>query len=74
MKTKKNIKIKIKTHRGAYKRFKIRGGKLKSYKTGHSHFSHILTKKSTSRKRKLRQIKVVSDCDKKSIKLMLPNL
>ena len=72
MKTKK--KIKIKTHKGAYKRFKIRGGKNKSYKTGHSHFSHILTKKSTSRKRKLRQTKVISDCDKKSIKLMLPNI
>lgn len=67
-------KIKIKTHKGAHKRFKIRGGKIKSYKTGHSHFSHILTKKSTNRKRKLRKIKVVSDADKKKIKLMLPNL
>jgi len=72
MKTKK--KIKLKTHKGAHKRFKIRGGKIKSYKTGHSHFSHILTKKSTSRKRKLRKIKVISQCDKKSIKLMLPNI
>jgi len=67
-------KNKLKTHKGSYKRFKIRGGKNKSYKTGHSHTSHILTKKSTSRKRKLRKIKVVSDCDTKSIKLMLPNL
>lgn len=70
LKMKKN---KIKTHKGAKKRFKVRGGKLKSYKTGHSHFSHILTKKSTSRKRKLRKIKVVAHCDKKSIDLMLPN-
>jgi large subunit ribosomal protein L35 len=71
---KKKQKIKIKTHKGAHKRFKVRGGKVKSYKTGHSHFSHILTKKSTDRKRKLRKIKVVSHCDKKSIDLMLPNL
>ena len=42
---KKRQKIKIKTHKGAHKRFKVRGGKVKSYKTGHSHFSHILTKK-----------------------------
>jgi len=66
-------KIKIKTHKGAHKRFKTRGGKNKSYKSGHSHRSHILTKKSTNRKRKLRQIKVISDSDTKSIKLMLPN-
>ena len=38
-------KNKIKTHKGAQKRFKMRGGKTKSYKTGHSHRSHILTKK-----------------------------
>jgi ribosomal protein L35 len=70
----KKIKKKLKTHKGAYKRFKIRGGKKKSYKSGHSHRSHILTKKSTSRKRKLRKIKKISHCDVKSIKLMLPNL
>lgn len=67
-------KNKIKTHKGAQKRFKIRGGKTKSFKTGHSHRSHILTKKSTSRKRKLRQIKAICHSDQKSIKLMLPNL
>jgi len=67
-------KNKIKTHKGAKKRFRIRGGKVKSYKTGHSHRSHILTKKSTNRKRKLRKIKTVAFSDKKSIKLMLPTL
>lgn len=67
------IKKKLKTHKGAHKRFKIRGGKKKSYKSGHSHRSHILTKKSTSRKRNLRKIKKISHCDIKSIKLMLPN-
>lgn len=66
-------KNKLKTHKGAQKRFKVRGGKVQSYKSGHSHFSHILTKKSTSRKRKLRKSKTVSHCDKKSIDLMLPN-
>jgi len=67
-------KNKIKTHKGAQKRFRIRGGKKKSFKTGHSHRSHILTKKSTNRKRKLRQIKSVSHSDQNSIKMMLPNL
>jgi large subunit ribosomal protein L35 len=67
-------KNKIKTHKGAKKRFRMRGGKVKSFKTGHSHRSHILTKKSTDRKRKLRKIKAVSHSDQKSIKLMLPNL
>ena len=67
-------KNKIKTHKGAQKRFKMRGGKTKSYKTGHSHRSHILTKKSTDRKRKLRKIKAIAHSDQKSINLMLPNL
>ena len=66
-------KNKIKTHKGAKKRFRIRGGKIKSYKTSHSHRSHILTKKSTDRKRKLRKTKLISHSDQKSIKLMLPN-
>ena len=43
---------KMKTNRGAAKRFKktASGG----YKCKHSHLRHILTKKSTSRKRSLR--------------------
>jgi len=43
---------KLKTNRGAAKRFKktANGG----YKCKHSHLRHILTKKSTSRKRTLR--------------------
>jgi len=67
-------KNKIKTHKGTKKRFRMRGGKIKSYKTGHSHRSHILTKKTTDRKRKLRKIKTVSHSDQYSIKLLLPNL
>ncbi len=43
---------KQKTHRGAKKRFKITsGGKVMRH---HSMHSHILTKKTTKRKRKLR--------------------
>lgn len=67
-------KNKIKTHKGAKKRFKLRGGKNKSFKAGHSHRSHILTKKSTDRKRKLRKIKSIAHSDQKNIKLMLPNM
>lgn len=43
----------MKTHRGAKKRFKVTGGgKVLRH---HSMHSHILTKKTTKRKRKLRQ-------------------
>ena len=44
---------KMKTHRGAKKRFKVTGGGkvLRHY----SMHSHILTKKTTKRKRKLRK-------------------
>ena len=44
---------KMKTHRGASKRFKTTGtGKVKRH---HAMHSHILTKKSTKRKRTLRK-------------------
>ena len=44
---------KMKTHRGAVKRFKITGsGKVKRYR---AYKSHILTKKSANRKRRLRR-------------------
>jgi large subunit ribosomal protein L35 len=44
---------KMKTHRGAVKRFKITGsGKVKRFKANKS---HILTKKSPKRKRRLRR-------------------
>ena len=44
---------KIKTHRGAKKRFKVTsGGKVLRH---HSMKSHILTKKTTKRKRNLRK-------------------
>lgn len=44
---------KMKSHRGAKKRFKVTAsGKIKS---SHAYKSHILTKKSTKRKRNLRK-------------------
>ncbi len=63
---------KMKTNRGAAKRFKKTGsGKLKRAK---AFTSHILTKKSTKRKRGLRQADTVSAADHKGIKRILPYL
>lgn len=59
---------KLKTHRGAAKRFK----KTKNgYKVGHSHTSHILTKKTTKRKRHLRGSMQVHESDVKAVKQMI---
>ncbi len=62
---------KIKTHKGAAKRFKKTGtGK---YKHKQSHARHILTKKSTDRKRHLRGLKIVKSCQENLLKQMLVN-
>lgn len=61
---------KMKTNRGAAKRFKKTGsGKIKRSK---AFASHILTKKSTKRKRGLRQTDLVAASDVKGIKKILP--
>lgn len=61
---------KIKTNRAAAKRFrKTASGK---FKAGHAFKSHILTKKSTKRKRGLRATNYVQDCDIRNVKRMLP--
>ena len=61
---------KLKTHRGAAKRFKKTGtGK---FKRSQSHLRHILTKKSTKRKRHLREPSLIHKSDKASITQMLP--
>lgn len=61
---------KMKTHRGAAKRFKITGsGKFKRY---HAYKSHILEKKSPKRKRKLRKSTLISKADQKRITKLLP--
>lgn len=63
---------KMKTHRGAAKRFKKTGsGKLKRAK---AYKSHILTKKSSKTKRNLRKGTVVSDAQEKAMKKLLPYL
>jgi large subunit ribosomal protein L35 len=61
---------KMKTNRGAAKRFsRSASGKLKHRQ---SHRSHILTKKSTKRKRQLRSIIALHDHDQKAIARLLP--
>jgi len=61
---------KMKTHRGAAKRFsKTSSGKIKA---GHSHHSHILTKKSTKRKRGLRGTSLVDAADVPRVERMIP--
>ncbi len=60
---------KMKSHRGASKRFKkTSSGKLKRKKAYHS---HILNKKSTKRKRNLRKATLVSKADEKSVRGMI---
>ncbi len=61
---------KMKTNRGAAKRFKrtASGG----LKRNQSHRRHILTKKSTKRKRQLRSPNMVHDSDVRMINRMLP--
>ena len=59
---------KMKTNSGAAKRFKKTG---KGYKHRQSHRAHILTKKSTKRKRHLRGMKDVAPADVPLIKKML---
>ena len=63
---------KMKTHRGAAKRFKKTGsGKIVRTK---SNKQHILTKKSPKRKRNLRKGAIVEKVDEKRLKQMLPYL
>jgi len=61
---------KVKTHRGAAKRFKKTGtGKIKRSKAYHS---HILGYKSSKRKRGLRKAGLVSEQENKNITRLIP--
>ena len=61
---------KIKTHRGAAKRFKkTAGGKIKG---SHAFHSHILGKKSAKRKRNLRKATFLSPADADRLQRLLP--
>jgi large subunit ribosomal protein L35 len=61
---------KMKTNRGAAKRFRktASGG----FKCSHSHRRHILTKKSTKRKRQLRATGALHASDVKSAARLMP--
>lgn len=63
-------KTKLKTHRGAAKRFKMTGsGKIVRARASGN---HLLTKKSSQRKRVLKQDALVHEADKRNIKRLLP--
>jgi large subunit ribosomal protein L35 len=60
---------KMKSHRGATKRFKKTAtGRIKR---GHAMKSHILTKKTAKRKRQLRQSAMLAKADEKRVKQLL---
>ncbi len=61
---------KMKTKSGAAKRFKALGGG--GVKRTHSHLRHILTKKTTKRKRQLRGTTMVAASDMRQVRSMLP--
>ncbi|NMD43117.1 MAG: 50S ribosomal protein L35 [Firmicutes bacterium] len=61
---------KMKTHRGAAKRFRrTGGGKIKRFR---AFGSHLLTKKTARRKRRLRRSTTVSASDYKRVDQLLP--
>ena len=61
---------KLKTHKGAAKRFKITAtGKVKRR---HAFARHILTKKAAGRKRKLSKAAIATAADTPKIRRMLP--
>ncbi len=61
---------KIKTHRGAAKRFTLTGsGRIKRTK---AYASHILTKKTSKRKRSLRQTTLIHQRDARKVRMLIP--
>lgn len=61
---------KMKTHRGAAKRYSVTGsGKIKRAR---AYKSHILTKKTTKRKRNLRKPAYVSEAEAKVVRKLIP--
>jgi large subunit ribosomal protein L35 len=61
---------KMKTNRGAAKRF--RPTSSGRFKHKQSHLRHILTKKGSKRKRQLRDLHVVEDADTPLVRRMMP--
>ena len=60
---------KMKTNRGAAKRFTLTSGGKVKYKR--SNMRHQLTNKSTARKRRLRKAGIGSDADERRVKRLL---
>lgn len=61
---------KMKTHRGAAKRFSItKSGKVKR---SQAFKRHILTKKTTKKTRNLRKTAYIADCEAKNVKKLIP--
>ncbi len=61
---------KMKTRRAAAKRYSYTGsGKIKYKKQG---LRHILTKKSTKRKRKLRKSGILSEAEARRVRVLMP--
>jgi large subunit ribosomal protein L35 len=66
----RKLKLKLKTHKGAAKRFKLTAtGKVIR---GHAYARHILTSKPSKRKRKLDQTTSVAPSDVGHVRAMLP--
>ena len=66
----RKLKLKLKTHKGAAKRFKLTAtGKVIR---GHAYARHILTSKPSKRKRKLDQTTSVAPSDVGRVRAMLP--
>ncbi len=64
--------VKLKTHKGAAKRFKkTASGKFKHKK---AYTRHILTKKNSKRKRNLRGLTLIDGNSIATVKQMLPNI
>jgi len=61
---------KMKSKRGAAKRFKVRGSG--SVKRASAYRRHILTKKTTKRKRQMRRASAVHSTNTRAIRSMLP--
>ena len=60
---------KLKTNRGAAKRFRRTAI---GFKSAQSHLNHILTKKSSKRKRKLGSMNQIDESDVPAVKKLLP--
>ena len=62
---------KLKTHRGAAKRFRVTGsGRVKCRRAFRN---HILTKKAQKAKRQRRTMLTVAECHAKAVNQMMPN-